>query len=159
MKESINVFVKIINEFATFLYEIGDDLLSFLRNLAPIILFTSISIFAFSKLNLSKVDLSNWAVTVIAFLLLIIAFTAMLINLFKFSENSIRSLNQLKKLENYRNRQGRKVKFCEAFYYLWKKGAAKQIVIFYSVMLASVVVVLVAAVFASYNFYKITHGH
>ena len=115
MKESFNVFVKIINEFATFLYDIGDDLLSFLRNLAPIILFTSISIFAFSKLNLSKVDLSNWAVTVIAFLLLIIAFTAMLINLFKFSENSIRSLNQLKKLENYRNRQGRKVKFCVAF--------------------------------------------
>lgn len=156
-RKVLDVLVKIIGWIRNrligvkdFLLRIGDDLLVFLRNLTPAILFLSMSILTFSKLNSQRVDWGNWALTLFAFSTLFIAFLALTVNVIQFFKKTMGALMELEKRE-----RSEKLNCKESLKFLWVNGAAKEAFFYYVIVVTAIISALVSGMFAAWNMYKV----
>ena len=143
------------NKLYRFLIEdIGEHLLNFLRNLTPIILMISVSIFIFMKNPNLDIFNANWPATILGFSALFIGGIAMVANITIFARKSLLAFSELKEYEQNKINNGERVGLFEMLNFMWKKDGFSQIFVFYLITLISLTVILISSFFAAINLLK-----
>ncbi|MDO4998089.1 MAG: hypothetical protein Q4E16_05565 [Neisseria sp.] len=135
--------------------ELGENLLNFLRNLTPTILLSSIAFFVFIRFNRFDLINANWNMTFLGFSTLSLAVFSFFVNVLFFCRRTLKAFYELNEYEAKKREGGENIGLLETIKFLWDKGASKQIIICYLVVITSLLVVIISAIVATFNISKI----
>ncbi|WP_256856059.1 hypothetical protein [Rodentibacter ratti] len=135
--------------FWQFLFKIGDDYLTFLRDLTPAVLFLALALFMFSSMERAKQSVDIGLMFFFGLSSALIAFSVILINIVGFSKKMLNALNELHHKDEVQQEINR-----EMFNYLWQETNSKQLVFFLVVNIVAVFMVFVFGIRYALNFYS-----
>lgn len=136
--------------FWQFLFKIGDDYLTFLRNLTPAMLFLSLSLFLFGRIDQLHLDFDGGMLFFFSLSSAFIACTVMLINIVGFSKKILKALNAL----HHKNETDSDEVDWAMFKQIWRETNAKQFIFFLTVNIVAVFMVLVFGLRYALSFYS-----
>lgn len=136
--------------FLQFLFRIGDDYLMFLRNLTPVVLFLSLSLFMYSELDWQHWEWSNVLVLFLCLASGFIALSVMVINTVTFLRKMLKTLRTL----SGESELDENIGTFALFKMLWVESNSKQLIFFAVVNIVAVFMVLVYGTKYALNFYS-----
>lgn len=140
MKNNITLF--------TFIFKVGEDYLSFLRNLAPAVLFLSLALFGLTELKHTHWNLEKFGILVFALGSLFIAFSAILVNISIFAKKALKALYELQ------NKEQKIFNFWASLKNIWSEGNAKVVIFLFLINILAIMMVITYGMNYAFNFYR-----
>lgn len=140
--------------FWQFLFRIGDDYLTFLRNLTPAMLFLSLSLFLFGRIDQLHFNFDGGMLFFFSLSSAFIACTVMLINIVGFSKKTLKVLHALHHQNESDIETANEEVDWAMFKQIWRETNAKQFIFFLTVNIVAVFMVLVFGLRYALSFYS-----
>lgn len=140
MKNNITLF--------TFIFKVGEDYLSFLRNLAPTVLFLSLALFGLTELQHGHWNLEKFGILIFALGALFIASIAIVVNISIFAKKALKALYELQ------NKEQKVFDFWGFLKHIWVEGNAKVVIFLFLINIIAIMMVITYGMNYAFNFYR-----